>query len=52
MDMKREFYERVVISSVTCAAETLSMRVEEGRILDVIENKWSRSRCGVTRMGR
>ena len=39
LDVRREMYERVVTPTVTCRAETLNMRVEERRILDVIDNK-------------
>ena len=37
--MKTELYERVVIPTVTYAAQTLPMRIDERRKLDVAEIK-------------
>merc|ERR1711895_362877 len=50
--VKRELYERVVVSTIMYGSESWGLRVEERDKLDVAEMKCLRSMCGVTRMDR
>ena len=45
-------YERIVVPSVLYGAETLALKESENKRLDVMEMRFLRSMCGLTRLDR
>merc|ERR1712121_444092 len=52
LNVKKELYERIVVTTVTYGSETWDMRREERNKLDVSEMQCLRNMCGVTRWNR
>ncbi len=52
MSAKKRLYEGVVIPTALYGAETWNMGVAERKRLNVMEMRYLRSMCGVTRMDR
>ena len=52
LSVNNEMDERVVVPSMTYGIETLGIEMDERRKVYVIEFKWSRYMCGVTKMDR
>ena len=52
LGVKRELYERVVVPTVTYGGETWGAKMDEINKLYVMNMKYLRSMCGVTRMDR
>ena len=52
MGVKRMMYERIVVPTVICGAETCCLNARENRRLILMEMKCLRKMCGVTVMDR